>query len=56
MHEINGKTKLVFFYYLHILHAFGAANQQLVVRSQALSVKLSQQDHLQINHQKDKMN
>lgn len=43
------------FYYLHILHAFGAAHQQLVVGSQALAVKLSQQDHLWNNHQRDKI-
>lgn len=33
-------------YYLHIFQAFGAANQQLMVRSQTLPVKLSQQYHL----------
>lgn len=33
-------------YYLHILQAFGAANQQLVVGPQALPIELSQQDHL----------
>lgn len=41
-------------YYLHILQAFGAANQQLVVGSQALPVKLSQQYHLQNNRQRQK--
>lgn len=38
--------------YLHILHAFGAANQQLMVGSQTLPVKFSQQYHLWNNHQR----
>lgn len=44
----KGMTRLdkTLIYYLHILQAFGAANQQLVVGPQALPIELSQQDHL----------
>lgn len=44
----KGMTRLdkTLIYYLHILQAFGAANQQLVVRPQALPIELSQQDYL----------
>lgn len=41
-------------YHLHILQAFCAANQQLMVRSQTLPVKLSKQYHLRNNHQRQK--
>lgn len=33
-------------YHLHVLQAFGAAQQQLVVGPQPLPIKLPQQDHL----------
>lgn len=41
-------------YYLYILQAFGAANQQFVVGPHALPIEFSQQDHLWKNQHRQK--